>query len=376
MKLTVTIARYLTGILFIFSGLVKAIDPRGLAYKMQEFFEAWANAGFMKSLMENMGEHALGFSVFMITLEVAVGLALLLGWQRKLVTWILFALVLFFTFLTAYVLFSGKIKACGCFGDCIPLTPIQTFTKDIILLTLSVLLLFKQKYILPVAKPLILLLIVLLAAIATIALQFYVMKHLPITDCLPYKKGNNIMELRKMPANAIPDKYVIGFIYQKNGKKEVFSADNLPDSSWEFVDRQQKLVAAGKNNTPLINDFTLTTLSGNDTTEAIFSQAGNYFILYIKDLQGLPKNFKQDQVLAVAATDAGLPFYIVTARREMVNKRYSELLSKGSKLDIPIFTCDATAIKTAARADMVLYKMKGAVVIDKWGWADFDEVRF
>ncbi|HSN62284.1 MAG TPA: hypothetical protein VLR49_15200 [Ferruginibacter sp.] len=202
------------------------------------------------------------------------------------------------------------------------------------------------------------------------------MKHLPITDCLPYKKGNNIMELRKMPANAIPDKYVIGFVYQKNGKKETFSADNLPDSSWEFVDRQQKLVAAGKNNTPLINDFTLTTLSGNDTTEAIFSQAGNYFILYIKDLESLPKKFKQDQVLAVAATDAAIPFYIVTARREMVNNRYTELQSKGSKLDVPIFTCDATAIKTAARADMVLYKMKGPVVMNKWGWADFEDVRF
>ena len=184
------------------------------------------------------------------------------------------------------------------------------------------------------------------------------------------------MELRKMPANAIPDKYVIGFVYQKNGKKETFSADNLPDSSWEFVERQQKLVAAGKNNTPLINDFTLTTLSGNDTTEAIFSQAGNYFILYIKDLESLPKKFKQDQVLAVAATDAAIPFYIVTARREMVNNRYTELQSKGSKLDVPIFTCDATAIKTAARADMVLYKMKGPVVMNKWGWADFEDVRF
>ncbi|HSN62283.1 MAG TPA: MauE/DoxX family redox-associated membrane protein, partial [Ferruginibacter sp.] len=76
-----------------------------------------------------------------------VGLALLLGWQRKLATWILFALVVFFTFLTGYVLFSGKIKACGCFGDCIPLTPIQTFIKDIILLILSVILLLNQKYI-------------------------------------------------------------------------------------------------------------------------------------------------------------------------------------------------------------------------------------
>jgi len=376
MKLTVTIARYLTGLLFIFSGLVKAIDPRGLAYKMQEFFEAWANAGFMKDLMEQLGHQALGFSVFMITLEVVVGLALLLGWQKKMVTWVLFALILFFTFLTSYVLFSGKIRACGCFGDCIPITPIQTFTKDIILLLLSVLLLVKQKYILPITKPVVSFILVLVATIATLSMQFYVMKYLPVRDCLPYKIGNNILELRKMPANAIPDQYAIQFIYQKNGEQKEFSAEALPDSSWEYVDRKQKLVAAGKNNTPLINDFTLTTLSGNDTTEAILNQSGIYYLLFIKDVESISEKFKVDQALAVAANEKGIPFYIVTARREMIRNRYAQLFLKGTKIEIPVFSCDATAIKTAARADMVLYKMKGAVVEHKWGWGDFGKVYF
>jgi uncharacterized membrane protein YphA (DoxX/SURF4 family) len=376
MKLTVTIARYLTGLLFIFSGLVKAIDPRGLAYKMQEFFEAWANAGFMKDLMEQLGHHALGFSVFMITLEVVVGLALLLGWQKKMVSWVLFALILFFTFLTSYVLFSGKIRACGCFGDCIPITPIQTFTKDIILLLLSVLLLVKQKYILPITKPVVSFILVLLSSLATLSLQFYVMKYLPVRDCLPYKIGNNILEFRKMPANAIPDQYAIQFIYEKNGEEKEFSAEALPDSSWEFIDRKQKLVAAGKNNTPLINDFTLTTLSGNDTTEAILSQSGIYYLLFIKDVESISEKFKSDQELAVAANEKGIPFYIVTARREMISNRYDKLFLKGTKIEIPVFSCDATAIKTAARADMVLYKMKGAVVEHKWGWGDFGKVHF
>ena len=375
-KLTVTIARYLTGLLFIFSGLVKAIDPRGLAYKMQEFFEAWANAGFMKDLMEQLGHHALGFSVFMITLEVVVGLALLLGWQKKMVSWVLFALILFFTFLTSYVLFSGKIRACGCFGDCIPITPIQTFTKDIILLLLSVLLLVKQKYILPITKPVVSFILVLLSTLATLSLQFYVMKYLPVRDCLPYKIGNNILELRKMPANAIPDQYAIQFIYEKNGAQKEFSAEALPDSSWEYVDRKQKLVAAGKNNTPLINDFTLTTLSGNDTTEAILNQSGIYYLLFIKDIESISEKFKADQDLAVAANEKGIPFYIVTARREMIRNRYDQLFLKGTKIEIPVFSCDATAIKTAARADMVLYKMKGAVVEHKWGWGDFGKVHF
>lgn len=371
MKLTVTIARILTGALFIFSGLVKAIDPRGLAYKMQEFFEAWGNAGFMKGMMEELGHYALTFSIIMITLEVIVGLALLLGWQKKITTWLLLLLIIFFTFLTSYVLFSGKIKACGCFGDCIPITPIQTFTKDIILLLLAILLLAKQRYILPVFKPFMGGLFILLATIGTLFLQWYVLGHLPLADCLPFKKGNNILDMRKMPANAIPDKYEMTFVYEKNGEKKEFTPDVLPDSSWTFVDRNQKLVEAGKNNIPLINDFSFNTAAGNDTTEAILGQAKRYYLLIIKDLQGVPDQFNEDQVLAVEAAEAGIPFYVVTGQREQVEKRFNALKAG---VVIPVFTCDATAIKTAARAHMVLYQMNGPVVEKKWGWADFDDV--
>ena len=194
MKLTVTIIRILTGCLFVFSGLVKAIDPLGLAYKMQEFFEVWAQNVALKSLMDGLDHYAVSFSIIMITLEVAVGVALLLGWQKKLTAWILLLLMLFFTFLTSFVLFTGKIRACGCFGDCIPLTPIQTFTKDIVLVVFSLILLISTKYISPVAKPFLNGLYVLTAVLLTLFLQFYVMKHLPVKDCLPFKKGNNILK--------------------------------------------------------------------------------------------------------------------------------------------------------------------------------------
>src|SRR6476660_5837498 len=99
MKPTVTIVRILTGLLFIFSGLVKGIDPLGLAYKMQEFFESWGEYGGLKPMMNSLDQYAVTFSIIMITLEVVVGVALLLGWQKRLTTWILLLLMLFFTFL-------------------------------------------------------------------------------------------------------------------------------------------------------------------------------------------------------------------------------------------------------------------------------------
>ena len=104
MKVLVNIARGFVGGLFIFSGLVKAIDPKGLSYKMQEFFEVWVRDGFLPKLMNTFNEHSLTFSIVIITLEVFLGLALLVGWQKKMTTWLLLLLTLFFTFLTAFVL--------------------------------------------------------------------------------------------------------------------------------------------------------------------------------------------------------------------------------------------------------------------------------
>jgi uncharacterized membrane protein YphA (DoxX/SURF4 family) len=367
MKTVVNISRVLVGALFIFSGLVKAIDPRGLSYKMQEFFEAWSHSGFMPSLMAKLGHYALSFSIIMITLEVAVGVALLMGWQRKLTTWILSLLIIFFTFLTAYVLFSGKIRACGCFGDCIPITPIQTFTKDIILLILSLILLAKWKLIVPVGRPAVGATVTLLATLATLFLQWYVLSHLPLKDCLPFKKGNNILELRKMPPDAVPDKFDMLFVYEKAGVKKEFKVENLPDSSWTFVDRKQTLVEKGKNNIPAINDFSLSTAGGTDTTEAVYSQPGIHYILFVKDINDIPANFKEDTRIISEAGNKKIPILVVTAQRASAASRYTGT-------PVTILGSDATAIKTAARAGMVLYKMQGAVVLIKWGWADFDEV--
>src|SRR5262249_35159409 len=127
MKLIVNIVRVIVGVLFIFSGLIKANDPLGLSYKMKEFFEVWsdglANSSFflnhtLINFFHFFHEHSLTLSVIMIAFEIIAGAALLLGWQMKLFSWLLLLLIIFFTFLTAYAFLSGKFKSCGCFGDC------------------------------------------------------------------------------------------------------------------------------------------------------------------------------------------------------------------------------------------------------------------
>ena len=376
MKVLVNIARGLVGGLFIFSGLVKAIDPKGLSYKMQEFFEVWARDGFLPKLMNTFNEHSLTFSIVIITLEVFLGLALLVGWQKKMTTWLLLLLTLFFTFLTAFVLFTGKIKACGCFGDCIPLTPTQTFTKDIILLVLVVLLLMGHKFIQPLFKPIICTAILAMAISGVLFLQTYVQHHLPLKDCLPFKVGNNILELRKMPKDAVPDKFDYTFVYQKNGEKKEFGVNNIPDSTWQFVDRKQTLIQKGKNNIPLINDFSLTTESGNDTTEAILGQEGEYYLMYTSlfdEIKNPAKDWMEDIILLIKANTLNKKLFIVTTQIEQSKKRY-QVFIEGKKITQPIFTCDATALKTVARSNPTLYLMNGSIVKQKWGLGDFKKV--
>ncbi|HKP32073.1 MAG TPA: MauE/DoxX family redox-associated membrane protein, partial [Chitinophagaceae bacterium] len=128
MKIALAITRFIVGVLFIFSGLIKANDPMGLSYKMQEFFEVWG--------WHALNDYTLMFAILMITFEIVAGVAVLLGWQFKLFSWLLLLLMLLFTFLTGYAVLSGKIKECGCFGDCIKLTAMDSFIKDLVLLGL------------------------------------------------------------------------------------------------------------------------------------------------------------------------------------------------------------------------------------------------
>src|SRR5882724_12138408 len=171
MKILITIARSIVGVLFIFSGLVKADDPLGLSYKMQEFFEVWH--------FHWLDNYTLAFSIVMIVFEIVAGVAILLGWRMKLFSWLLLLLIIFFTFLTGYAYLSGKVRECGCFGDCIPLTAGQSFTKAGILLVLILFLFAARDQIKPVMKAVASVAVLILATIFSIAFQWQVLMHLP-----------------------------------------------------------------------------------------------------------------------------------------------------------------------------------------------------
>src|ERR1700754_2232677 len=175
MKFFLNISRIIVGVLFIFSGLVKANDPLGLSYKMQEFFEVWH--------LNFLVHYTLAFSILMIAFEIIAGVAVLVGWKMRLFSWLLLLLTIFFTFLTGYANFSGKIRECGCFGDCIPLTADQSFMKDLILLVLIGFIFWQRNNIKPAANTMYSLAMLFFATVFSFAFQWFVLVHLPTKDC-------------------------------------------------------------------------------------------------------------------------------------------------------------------------------------------------
>lgn len=365
MKLMVAIVRIIVGVLFIFSGLVKANDPIGLSYKMQEFFELWK--------MSALNGITLTLSVLMIAFEIIAGVALLLGWKKKWIAWLLLLLIVFFTFLTGYAYLSGKFTNCGCFGDCIPITSKTSFIKDLVLLVLILFLFFNLKYIRPVFSRFLTAGLMILVTVLSFALQWYTLKYLPVLDCLPFKKGSFIPGKLKIPANAVPDSTEIVFVYEKEGKKIEFNAEQFPadfnDSTYKFINRYDKLLKAGSNNIPEIRGFDFTDASGNNVTQSILD-AGYILLLFNEDLSTPVSDWKNgfDPIYKAARANQ-LPVYIISSTAIPVKQHIA-----GTAFgDLEVLSGDRVMIRMAARTNPTLYLLKKGTVAGKWSYKNFDD---
>jgi uncharacterized membrane protein YphA (DoxX/SURF4 family) len=362
MKVLISIARTLVGLLFIFSGLIKADDPLGLSYKMQEFFQVWN--------FQWLDHFTLAFSIVMIVFEIVAGVAVLLGWRMKLFSWLLLLLIIFFTFLTGYAYLSGKVRECGCFGDCIPLTAGESFCKDLILMLLIVFLFIFRDRIRPVLLPVGSLAVLILVTTLSFYFQWYVLKHLPVVDCLPYKVGNNIPDKMKPPPGAVPDSTVITMVYEKGGKKIEFDARHFPadfSDSYHFVSRYDKLIRKG-NADAAIKDFNLVTGEGTDTTQEVLTAKGYRLFVFERELEDAHSADRLFSVILTMARAKKIPVFIITGDYDNLASHIQQV---GIAAYVTVLKCDATAIKTAARANPTLYLLKAGTVLGKWSYADF-----
>jgi len=364
MKYFLWALRIIIGVLFIFSGVVKANDPLGLTYKMDEIFEVW-NMNFMTHYSEAL-------SILMIAAEIVCGFAMLVGNAFRLYVTLLLGLNIFFTFLTAYILYSGKVKECGCFGDCIPLSNTATFYKDVVLLIIAIILYVNRNKVQPLFKSSTVNFSLNTAVVIfAFGSQWYTLKHLPVHDCLAYRVGNNLWEKMQSEPGATAPVFQTTFVYEKNGVKKEFTTENYPwqDSTWKFVSSESKLIKEGTGQPKIPHDFAFTDSDGADQTEAILKAKGYVFLWYMrKPEESSDLNVERIRTLATKAATLHIPFYLLSSTGYDLVLPYRQ---KWGVMDVPMMTLDYTISKTAIRTNSGLMLMKDGVVMNKWGNLDY-----
>lgn len=428
-KLSTGLSRLIVGVVFIFSGLIKANDPIGFSYKLEEYFEKFAQIfngwgwSWMASIMDAFAYIALPLAMILVISEVVLGVLSITGSYIKKVSWALLIMILFFTFLTFVSWYFGLVKSCGCFGDAIPLSPFQSFLKDLVLLFFILIMFFFKNKIQPIVKGKFNFIALTSATILSTLFTWYCYQHLPIKDYRAYAPGKAILpQMEPIPGNPLN---AFKLTHKKNGATVTFAdypsdyenweylgseilegtftvydvkdtALNLTyrtigfplqfENDWVVLDKQKAFFKPDKD--PKIQQLSAIDFNDfeSDYMDEILNEEGYKFWLTVRSLDHLG-TFDQ--------TSMGLKFN-PNKKGNLVLSKIAELSDKASKknlkfyglssetshekiksfkqvmnLAFPFYSCDDTELKTIIRSSPGLLLLKKDTVITKWHQNDF-----
>ncbi|SHL41092.1 BT_3928 family protein [Hymenobacter psychrotolerans] len=357
MKLFTKVCWLLLGALFIFSGLIKLNDPVGTALKLEEYFEVFA-VDFGRFFLI-FKDYARTISIFLSSLEVVLGVALLLRWMLRQTMWVLLGLLIFFAFLTFYSAAFNKVTDCGCFGDFIKLTPWQSFGKDMLLLGMWLVVFLNYRYLrYSFAKGQLGVVYITLAWAVAIGIGVRALGHLPYFDFLPYKVGNDIGKLMK-PLEQARYQYVM----ERNGETKIF--DQYPtDSTWKYKSME---VLNPETSKPVITDFEVSDVEGNSFTKELLT--GNKLVLIVQNTNKTDRErFKAINALLEEATKSRRKIQSVTITSTSPAK--FDTFRHDVNLATPYYFADATVLKSMIRSNPGLMVLQDGKVLAKYHYHD------
>ncbi|MDT0691079.1 DoxX family protein [Salegentibacter sp. F188] len=362
MKLLVGIARVVVGVLFIFSGFIKLNDPVGFSFKLQEYF----SQGVLN--IEVLIPFALVIAILLVVFELVLGIMLLIGYLPKFTTWSLLLMIIFFTFLTFYSAYFNKVTDCGCFGDAIPLTPWQSFIKDVILLVLIVFLFVKRKLITPVFVPASHRWIIFLSFMLSFIFCYYVLMHLPVFDFRAYKIGANIQEGMEVPEGAQEAVYEYQWKFLHDGEEVVIATNGqYPQQEGEFIGVETEMVQKGYE--PPIHDFYIQKDGENFTSEIL--EAEKVFFIVAYNLRSTERDgYAAVKRLSDEALEKGYKVVGVTSSGEELQQQISEKYN----LNFEFYQGDETALKTIVRSNPGLLVLRRGTITQKKHWFDAADI--
>lgn len=359
LHITGSIARTLLALTFLFSGFVKAVDPLGTVYKIQDYLHEGFGGVFQWAIP------AAGVAaVCLIALEWLLGIAMLLNVRTQWTSWITLLFYCIMTPLTLYIAIANPVSDCGCFGDALVITNWQTFWKNIILLLLSICLVICRKAI-PELFSWWMEIIIALAALGSVAgIMGYSYTHLPQIDFRPYKVGNHIPTLMEIPDDAEVDQYEITLIYAKDGKEQTFTLENYPkgDPEWTFVDQKSELIKKGY--VPPIHDFEIETLEGDYITQDILESEEPVALVVMYDLTKTDTTQLEKLMHMIHEYPR---VYFLTASGEEEIFAFAEELGWDEETTYSTFCfTDPITLKTIVRANPGVIVVQNGTIIDKY----------
>ena len=420
MNILTLFSRLIVGSLFIVSGLIKANDPTGFSYKLEEYFSPEVLN------LEWLAPYALFMAIAICIVEIVLGAATIMGSKIKLVSGLLLAMIVFFTFLTFYSAYFEKVTDCGCFGDAIKLTPWESFYKDVALLILIVFLFIQKNKIqentlkldvilsftsvlliagfsggyigwnFPIYFTLLLFVLILLlkkmsflperSALIVISISllfssgfsFFVIRHLPIKDFRPYKVGTYIPDQIKdcnelqLPCPEYKVVYTLAKV-DSDETKEISSDDYIAekvweDKSWEIRADETQSILVNKGYEPPIQDFVITRFDGEDVTQMLLTDSKFTFWVIAYDINNQNNISAADKIGKLTNESDMLDYrvYGLTAStyedtdafRHQVQAMYD------------YFTADEKVLKTIVRSNPGIILVKQGIILGKWHYND------
>jgi triosephosphate isomerase len=355
-KAIINLCRLLLAVTFIFSGYVKAIDPLGTQYKIQDYLEALDVQAYIPDWL------TLGTSVGLSALEFSLGLFMLFAIRRRLTSKVILLFMSVMTLITVWLAIANPVKDCGCFGDAIKLTNTETLLKNVVLLICALIVALQPLKMVRFISKSNQWIVINYTVVFVLISSLYSLYKLPVFDFRPYHVGANILQGMEIPKGAKQPKFETTFVLKKNGVQKVFTLDNYPDSTWEFVD--SKTVQTEEGYVPPIHDFSIERNdNGEDITQQVLRNKGYTFLLICPHLETADdSNFGDIDQMYEYAQNQHIPFYCLTASPAKAIQKWQNITGA----EYPFCTTDETTLKTIIRSNPGLVLIKGGTVIRKW----------
>jgi uncharacterized membrane protein YphA (DoxX/SURF4 family) len=362
-KILSLISRLVLGIVFIFSGFVKGVDPLGSTYKFTDYFHAF-ELGFLEPF-------ALPLAIILALAEFLIGVSLLFRFRYRLGVWAVLFFLSFFTIITFVLALTNPVSDCGCFGDAILLTNWETFFKNLILMPFVLHLFWFRSTAQEVVRSPFSWLALAVFALAFTGLEIHAYHHLPLLDFRPYSVGTYIPAKMSIPEDAPQDEFKTYLYYEKNGTVEEFTEDDFPwqDTTWTYVDSKHVLVNKGYE--PEIHDFTLVDENDLDLTDRLLTDEGYSFLLAASHLgEADTEALKYASDLALWCELEGHSFLFTTASGEQEIEEVRQALNPA----FGFYTTDEITLKTMIRANPGMLLLKEGTILGKWHHRDFPDL--